>query len=303
MMELVIGALVESAFGALASAVLEQKITYNKTSTKRAPLKETIEVHKITEFWDAPLKPGELVQITGTISPYVPMMLGPPKLKRELHREYRRHIPREDYESLKTVVDAYLAFTAGQMVWRIPMNKTPWMPLGLYQCIVRNSILLLVDMEYYQNTVMKYFTQAANPLAIDVKVIGTVSHIPNTLINSLLKKFTVPARKIKPELLDTRVLVVDGKNTKIEYVDVPKYLDGDIWVAVEYQGDEFFVTRFLDLSDINDMKEETEALKKDVEHYIPEGSIIFQFDQANPLIPGYQRVSLEDLKRRFIGET
>ncbi|WP_297555832.1 hypothetical protein [Thermococcus sp.] len=300
MIDLVIGALVESAFGTLATAVIEQKIEH-KTPSNHVPSQEVIEVHKIKEFWGTKVKPGERIRIAGTISPYVPMMLGPPKLKMDLHREYRRHIPKEDYESLKTVVDAYLAFTAGQMVWRIPMDESPWMALGLYQCIVRNSALLLVDKEYYEKTVEKYFIKAANPLAIDAEVVGTVSHIPNTLVHSLLEKFKIPARKIRPELLDTKILVVDGKDTKIKYTGKPRYLDGDIWVAVEYEGEEFFVTRFLDLTDIEDMRDETEALKRDVERYIPRGNIIFQFDQVDPILPMYQRVSLDELKRRFIG--
>jgi hypothetical protein len=300
MIDVVIGALVESAFGTLATAVFEQKIEYKREIGHNRATQETFEIHKITEFWDLNLKPGDAVKIEGTLSPYVPMLLGPPKLKRELHREYRRHIPKEDYESLKTVVDAYLAFTAGQMVWRIPLEESSWMALGLYQCIVRNSVLLLVDREYYSKVVEKYFVKSGNPLAIDVEVTGTVSHIPNTLVRSLLSKFKVTERRIRPELLDTKVIVVDGKDTKIKYIGKSRYLDGDIWVAVRYNGEEFFITRFLDLSDPEDMKLETMALREDAEKYIPQGEIIFQFDQINPLLPGYQRVSLEDLKRRFI---
>lgn len=306
MIESIMNAIIESAFGVLASLsyelVVQPKLgTIDKKNVSRHA-DEPLKLEKINEFWEKNLRDGDYVEIEGTLSPYIPMLIGPPKLKRELHREYRRAIPKEDYMSSKPVVDAYLAFTAGQMVWRLDLNDFPWVFMGLYHCIVRNSILVLVDVDYYKRVVKYYFDRAMNPFAIDVRIRGKVGSVPYSILNTLVESFRVSSRKIRPEILEMRVLIVDGRDdTKIEYIGKSKYLDGDIWVAVEYGGNEFFVSRFVDISDPEDLKMESQNLKNDVQKYLPHGRIIFQFDQVEKLISGYQRITLEELKRRFIG--
>jgi len=66
MLDMVIGALVESAFGTLASAVLEHRVE-PRIPVRRS--RDVREVHKVTEFWEGSVKPGERVRIAGTVSP------------------------------------------------------------------------------------------------------------------------------------------------------------------------------------------------------------------------------------------
>jgi hypothetical protein len=121
---------------------------------------ETVQLHSIGEFWNMSNDPSFTqysVEINGSLSKYAPFLLGPPMAKREIHRAYRRSIPEEDYKNIKTVIDAYLAYTAGQMVWRIDCNEAEYVFLGLYHSIVRNSIPVFVEKKYFYDKVDKLF--------------------------------------------------------------------------------------------------------------------------------------------------
>lgn len=248
----------------------------------------------IRQFWEAEKEAGELVEIRGTLSKFAPFLPGNPNLKRTLHREYRRAILEEDYEANETTVDAYLAFTAGQMVWRLDQldqKKQKRVYLGLYHGIVRNSISILVDKGYYDHTVAQIFDQGRSQDTVEVVVRGILERIPENIMARFIENHGLKDR-VSPELLDALGtefgITVSGRaGTRIKYSGSTRYLDGDIWVVVEQDGKEHFVSRFLDLSDPNDVKNESDCLHADVASLFPDGRIVFRFDQTEPLVDGH----------------
>jgi hypothetical protein len=62
-----------------------------------------------------------------------------------------------------------------------------------------------------------------------------------------------------------------------------KYLDGDIWIAGESNGNEFFVTVFLDVGDPKDREEALMILRKDLEEFPGSPRLIGQYDEAGEL--------------------
>jgi hypothetical protein len=265
-------------------------------------VKDRVYFDSIGDFWGSDLKDGEYVSIKGALSKYAPMLIGPPKAKREVHRAYRRSIAEIDYKNNKTVVDPYLAFTAGQMVWRLDPQNSTHMYLGLYHSIVRNSIPVFIDKNYYLDTVERIFSKGKNPYVVEAQVNGRLQRMSGNLINGIINNYKLSGL-IKPEVIDTGKqlfgIMVDGQDTDIRYSGVARYLDGDIWVAVELNGEQFFVSRFIDLADPVDLEQESQNLMEDVKELFPKGEIIFQFDQVDKLITGYQKVTVDDLTTRF----
>ena len=264
--------------------------------------KDVLHLDSVTEFWEGDLREGEYVSMEGALSVYAPLLIGPPKAKRELHRAYRRSIPEKDYKNIRTVVDAYLAFTAGQMVWRLNPKDSKYVLLGLYHSIVRNSIPVFVDRDYYFNTVQEIFSKGKSPHVVEAKVEGRVQQVPGSFISEIIENYKLEGL-IRPEIIEAGkqvfAILVDGHDTSIAYSGAARYLDGDIWVAVDLNGQQFFVSRYVDLADPEDLHQESQALRKDVEEFLPQGNIVFQFDQVDRLITGYQKVTVDDLKRRF----
>lgn len=266
-----------------------------------------VDLDNVADFWKEVGKSsrqGEKVSFEGALSKYGPMLIGAPDAKREVHRAYRRSIPEEHVRHNKATVDAYLAFTAGQMVWRLDVENSQWVYLGLYHSIVRNSIPLFVEKDYYLNAVEKVFSKGSSPHVVEARVEGRVQQIPHSFISEFVKKNNL-SHLIRPEIINAgkRVfgLMVDGQDSKISYAGKPRYLDGDMWVAVDLNGQQFFVSRFLDLANPKDLEQESEYLKKDVEEILPGGKIVFQFDQVDKLISGYQTVTVDSLINRLTG--
>jgi hypothetical protein len=85
-------------------------------------------------------------------------------------------------------------------------------------------------------------------------------------------------------------IFVDGHNTEIEYLGKARYLDGDIWVALSSGVEEIFISRFINLSDVEDVRQEAKALQVEAREFYPDGEIVYQFDQVEKLIEGYQTV-------------
>jgi len=279
---------------------LKQELEKNTEDEKRIKLPSVIELNSIGDFWEKNFIEGQFISIEAALSQYAPMLVGPPMLKREVHRGYRRAIPEYDFEEMremKTVIDANLAFTAGQMVLRLNPQKTDWIYMGLYHSIVRNSIPVFVEKDYYNRVVEPLFGTEENRITyvIDAKVIGRLISFPRDFLREFIEKYHLQSL-IRPDILGPEdgkkvfAMFIDGNNTKIEYTGAARYLDGDIWVALKFQDEEKFVSRFIDFSNLEDVRRESKALEKDIQEFLPDGNIIYQFDQVEKIIPGYQTV-------------
>ncbi len=250
---------------------------------KRRP---TIEVSSVRRFWKMcrrskyELREGMVVTIRGTLSKYAPMIVGDPRSKRDLHKEYRKKLKGEN-------ADPMLSLTSGNTVWRIkPLGDLVY--LGLYQGIARNSIPIFVKMDYY-SSIEGIFFKNENPYCVDVVLTGVLGELPSEAVR-LLEKIEGPIYG----------LFVGGEDTKIEYYDEAGYLDADIWVALRYEGEERMVSRFLDLGDFEDFEIEREKLKEDVKPLLSRSEIILQFDQVRPLFSEKQTIAVENYWKRFL---
>jgi hypothetical protein len=254
--------------------------------------------NSISDFWRADPRTivGTYVSLNGALSTYLPLLVGPPNLKREIHRAYRRSIPEEDYRRDKTTVDAMLAFTSGQMVWRLQPTDSPWTLLGLYHSIVRNSLLVVADRAYYATAVEPIFLKGNNSNVVEAQVKGQVVPLEDNLLRDFLESHRLQGfirpRLLRESLQPPVALKVEGRVTEISYLGPARYLDGDVWVGVEVQGEQFFVSRFVDLADDQDLSEELAGLESDVKEYLGNGQVVFQFDQVNKLFAASSKEQL-----------
>lgn len=261
-----------------------------------------MDLSNISDFWKAvekdQLDDGSFVSIQGQLSKYAPLMIGSPKVKRKAHLAYRRKLQAGTSESKRSEINALLAYTAGQMVWRLDLERRPMMYLGLYHSIVRNSIPVFVDGEYYREHVKGIFEKKGNPHVMEARIAGEVKQFPEFMTDVVSRDHLKGRIKHREFSENGPVfgIFVDGKNTRIEYVDEARYLDGDIWVALEENGEQSFMSRFIDFSSSEDFKEETKNLKMDVKQFQKShraSRIIFQFDQVYKLFPKHETSSVD----------
>ena len=263
---------------------------------------------RITDFWKADrstVEAGTVVAIEGTLSEFAPLVLGSPTAKRSAHLEFRRALAAGglDNQRRRTAVNALLAFSAGQMVWRLDLKGTGWKYLGLYQAIVRNSIAVFVEEEIYRKQVREVFRQGDGRSTVEARVVGRLQELPESFISRYLERHHL-GDNIEPRII-TRTdrpiygIVIDGEGgSSVEYVGATRYLDGDIWVAVDLGGEQRVLSRFCDLSDPEDLRAEAAALRADVVALGREARLLFEFDQVDRMKPGYQSISVES----FVGE-
>lgn len=258
-----------------------------RNDNKKTREPSIINLSKIGEFWkNKELEDGKYASVEGTLSKYAPLSIGYPKDKVFLHRAYRRDIiPKERFQKSKTEADANLAYTSGQMVWKLADDaNSPWVFLGLYGCIVRNSIAVFVERNHYNEVVQEQFDMGVNPYVIKAKVTGRLGRIPDNFLKEFIErnKFNI---EITPDVIersneDPFVMIVDeDPNTSIEYSGVSQYLDGDVWLSAEIGGKQSFISRFLDIADYDDLQEEIQNLKNDAEGH----NVLFQFDEVKGL--------------------
>jgi hypothetical protein len=261
----------------------------------------------ISAFWDAraeELNKFGYAIVTGTFSQFAPMMFGPPKAKRRLHKEFRHAVQRSKrFSELKRLtINACLSVSAGQMVWRFRQGDDPILHFGLYNSIVRNSIPLIVKNEYYEKHLKKIYSRYKRK-TFEAVVKGKIISLDNTFIREFFLKNNldkyIPTICLDDLTKNVYGLLVDGENTGIEYKSTARYLDGDIWIAVETQGREHFLTTFLDISNPIDRDEELYYLMQELQTLPGSPRLLARYDESEKYIcPGYEVIS----KNRIIRE-
>lgn len=194
-------------------------------------IKNKNESDNISEFWEKSLseknQPGQTVVMNSVLSVYAPFLIGAPPAKRELHRNYRRSIPKTDFKDKKTTIDACLAYTAGQMVWRIDVPESKYVFLGLYHSIVRNSIPVFVEKNYYADKVEKLFSNRCNS-AFEACIKGKIGKSPNLFFSEFIKQNKMHDF-IKPQSIvrnsdDNFAILIDGNHSFIKKRGRARYL-------------------------------------------------------------------------------
>lgn len=70
------------------------------------------------------------------------MLVGSPRRKRDFHRDFRRALPDIEKQKGRTFIDAWLAYSAGQLVVRLDPNSTPLVYMGLYHTVVVKIVVV-----------------------------------------------------------------------------------------------------------------------------------------------------------------
>ncbi len=228
----------------------------------------------VSAFWKAKstlLEELDLVTVQGTLSQFAPMLMGPPRAKRLLHREFRKAIEtdRKFGERKRLTINACMSISAGQMVHREVRKDNRKRLLGLYESIVRNSIPIFVLPEYYEQELLPAFLDNQGSGCIEAIVTGRLFLLDNNYIRRFFSRQGIdeilPAFVIDDLCQDAYALEVGSPGTKVQkLVDQPvRYLDGDIWLAVKSDSRERFVTAFVDITNEAEREEEMLRLRED----------------------------------------
>lgn len=267
----------------------------------------TIEFETVSDFWKAARRwslekpPAQYISIKGAISTFAPVLPGDPGGKREIHLYTRRNYRniRKSFEQAgrhegPTTLDAFLAFSSGQLVIRLSPDNTPYVYLGLYHSIVRNAIPLFVERNYYFEIVENAFRHnAQSQNVIEAAIIGRLLPMPDNFVMRFLRDLNIydsfkgaPVDRLMPRF----ALQVDGgaDATLIQPISPARYLDGDIWVAVSDGRYERVVSRFADLADAEDVATERGALKAEVALYYGACEVLSEYDDTNWIFPEHR---------------
>ena len=223
-----------------------------------------------------PINQAPVVRVHGQLSPYAPLLCGNPMNKRQLHLELRQGaallIKELGYE-FGELLNGLLSYSAGQMVIRPHFNRN-YVFLGLYESIVRNSIPVMIDREYYTANLGPLFRQVNS---LEVRLQAFLGEIPN-YTQDALSDFGITERlrsilgnqTIQQVGYPNYALFVQGDhNSFVTLPDASKdhplssrYLDGDVWVANAVNS---LITRFIDISSREDMLHAVTQITRDLQ--------------------------------------
>lgn len=244
-----------------------------------------------SDFWEfrAKLAEDDLIKVTGTFSDFAPLFPGHPTAKRQLHLEFRKALQSSKRLARKkmTSINACMSISAGQMVWRRRRSSSPTVACGLYESIVRNSIPLYVQSEYYEQKLRPLIVTKQQD-TFEADVVGQVLRRDASGVARYMRKHGmdafIPEAVIQDLSRDVIGLSIGSEGTGITYRAKPRYLDGDIWVAAEDRGREFLVTRFLNIASRKDRESETQSLRAELDQYRGLPRLIGQFDDIDELV-------------------
>lgn len=250
-----------------AKAVREASSAQLAASREGVGRRSPLVVGSVGEFWRrrrAEVTPYRTVCLEGTFSEFAPMLAGPPAAKRDLHKTFRQLL--QNNEKLRRrkarSLDACLSVSAGQLVWRVKDPQSVHGHYGLYDSIVRNSVSVMVTEDYRQNFLAPLFASQERK-TFEARVTGRVIPLDTQPIRKFIHKHAgdfVPKRIVDAFCSDVYGLLVDGDGTGVERIGHARYLDGDIWIAVESGGKERFLTAFLDVANPEERKAELNGL-------------------------------------------
>jgi hypothetical protein len=236
----------------------------------RAPVTEFATV---SDFWQTNSdfkQKCELVTVRGTLSLFAPMLMGPPRAKRILHREFRHAIEthRRFGERKRLTINACMSISAGQMVHRDARTENRKRLIGLYESIVRNAIPIFVLPDYFDRELVPTFADTAGSGCFEAAVTGRLFLLDNNYIRRFLASQGIdkilPAAVVDDLCRDAYALEVGGPRTGVQRLSKQptRYLDGDIWLALKSDQGERFMTAFVDITREAERKEEMARMRK-----------------------------------------
>lgn len=213
--------------------------------------------------------PPRFATVEGTLSVYAPMLMGPPSAKRALHREFRQAIESDRHfgQRKRLTINACMSISAGQMVHREARADNDKRLLGLYESIVRNALPVFVLPEYHEQVLQPAFARAGGAACFEARVTGRLFELDNRYVRRFLATQgmdrILPADVIDDLCRDAWALEVGGPGTTVEPIPdrPPRYLDGDVWIAVHSGTAERFLTGFVDLGNEAERRAEMARLR------------------------------------------
>lgn len=223
-------------------------------------------------FWRGMLCGGAapvFASVPGTLSQYAPMLMGPPNAKRALHREFRQAIETDRHfgQRKRLTINACMSISAGQMVHRDTRDDSSKRLLGLYESIVRNAIPVFVQADYFERVLKPVFAASGGGACFEAVVTGRLFMLDNYYVRRFLTTqgmdHILPADVIDDICRDAWAMEVGGPGTGVHPVanQAPRYLDGDVWIAVRSGTSERFLTSFVDIGNEAERREEMARLR------------------------------------------
>jgi len=269
----------------------------DSNSNRIQPIPHVVNCSGMSDLWQfiddlvlqqQPINEAPAVRIQGQISPYAPLLFGKPSYKRKLHLQLRQgavHLIEDLGYEFGELLNGLLSYSAGQMVIR-PYFVTKYAFLGLYESIVRNSIPVMIERNYYNSTLGSLFRRFNT---LDVSLQAYLGEIPN-FTKDALDDFGITERLISVLGEETiakvgtpnYALFIEGDNDT--YIDgqaigetpmISRYLDGDVWVANSQNS---LITRFIDISSREDMLNAVTEIIRELQTSTHGRGIVSSFD-------------------------
>lgn len=243
------------------------------------------EFDSVGSFWQSRslLSELDLATVPGTFSQFAPMIMGPPRVKRLLHREFRRAVEgdRRFGVAKRLTINTCMSISAGQMVMRLQPQENSKRLFGLYNSIVRNSIPVYVLPQFYSERLANDFKGCGSSACFEARITGRILRLDNSFIRRFIGRQgldRILPRDLVEELAEhAYALELGGPGTGVTRLPVPpSYLDGDVWLAVTSGNSERFLTSFLNISSGEERQEELERLQEEARRL--GGRVLAQFD-------------------------
>lgn len=248
------------------------------------------EFHNVSAFWQSrsSLEEMSLVTVSGTFSEFAPMAMGPPKAKRLLHRELRRTIERDRRfgKAKQLTINTCMSISSGQMVMRQIPQEGRKVLFGLYNSIVRNSIPVFAQPDFYQMKLAASFQRLG--ACFEAKLTGRILRLDNSFIRRFLMRqgleefMSLNNHLINDLCNHAYALELGDPLTEVRPLpQPPSYLDGDVWLAVKSGKTERFLTSFVDISSPEERNEELDRLR--TEASAMKSSVIARYDELDSI--------------------
>lgn len=244
----------------------------------------------VMQFWAdrAHLREGDLIEIEGTFSDFAPLLIGYPKAKRALHMSFRKALEKSpQLARIKSrTINACMSISSGQMVYRDRNIAQEGVFCGLYESIVRNSIPIFITRQFYESSIREIMLKNSCD-TFYANIVARVTMKKMTKLKQFIKKYDIThviSKQVIDDLCQNSLgLLVDGKSTSISFAAPAKYLDGDIWIAGETRGSEFFETTFIDIGDPRDREDALVILRQKLDEHRGNPRLVGQYDEVGQL--------------------
>lgn len=267
----------------------EEWVDEAKKAKKTHKVKSVTGFHKYyTKQLDEKVSYAEL---SGTFSGFIPVLPGKASIKRDFHLAFRQN--NKSIEKLivkksllEPTLNYLMSISAGQLIRQpVDVPESKFGKFAIYESIVRNSVFVYVEKEVYEKfkaSVKKAKLNNHDFWEVELKgiVFKSLNELSLRMVKNLERFPEINTTGILDELNRLNPIwniLVTKKSGSLKLVSAPRFLDGDIYMQIENakSGKEQLLTRFLNLSDREELKTMLNLLEEDFEKkHKPNGWIV-----------------------------